>query len=673
MVDLQHTQTVDVETGMLLLGKYKVLEKLGQGGMGAVYRCLDTMGGIEVAVKTIPAELARSHADMKELLANFQLTATLIHQNIAACLNLEEDSVTGSYYMVMELVEGRELRQWLRQRHNTGGLALEEALPILRQVASALDYAHAMGIMHRDIKPGNIMVKADGTVKVLDFGLAARISNGAESFNARSGTSMYMAPEQWQRKPQGAATDQYALAVTAYEMLSGHLPFDCMDAAVMLNMVLNVEPPPIEGMPKLVNEALARGLAKSPDMRFASCGDFVNAISRGVAKAQPRRFSWFNSLLVICLVLLLCLSVVYVFLHFQQASLGKPPVVSNVELKPQPTMNPPSSEEDRLGDATEMKMPAQDEQLETRQASLLTPVVMTGGPIEGETAYLVVDLVTGSHRHSAIPPDLDNDICRTRELWLRHISKGVFIMGLSGASSKVAEMQRKVTLTRDFYIGLFELTQRQWQLVMGQNPALFKDDAGRHPVEKVSYNDICEGDGCFLRRLVDKTGLAFDLPTEAQWEYVCRAGTPATEETGFYKPGQDKFNCPELGEVAWYGGNSEKGYELSEGEDLSKWRKDLPQNTLGGHHPVGKKRPNAWGIYDMHGNVTEWCRDWFTTKLGGEDSIDPKGPDAGEEGMRLLRGGQCFSGAGEWYHRARPGFLPNRAMSFIGFRLVCLP
>ncbi|MBR4675575.1 MAG: protein kinase [Victivallales bacterium] len=668
MTDLQNTQSLNSEEGRLLLGKYQILEKLGQGGMGAVYRCLDVLSDVEVAVKTIPVELVRSHADMEELRANFQLTATLIHQNIAACLNLEEDKATGSYYMVMELVEGKELRQWLRERRNSSGLSLGETIPILRQVASALDYAHAMGIMHRDIKPGNIMVKPDGTVKVLDFGLAARISNHAEAFNARSGTSMYMAPEQWQKQPQGVATDQYALAVTAYEMLAGHLPFDCIDTSVMLNMVLNVEPSPIPEMPKPVNDALVRGMAKSPIERFASCEDFVNALASGASKAKSARFSYFNFLLVIGLVVLVLLSAVYGIMSLQHRPWDKATAVSAVEMvEPQSPNTQPSEYNKSLENVAK----SQDKQVEGVQVSVSSSAVTTGVAVEVETAYLVVELMSGKHRYSVTPPDLDNDLCRTSELWLRHISKGSFIMRMAGKTK--APIQRNVTLTKDFYIGIFEVTQRQWEMMMGHNPAVFKDSAGTCPVEKVTYNDICEGEGCFLMRLAGKTGLIFDLPTEAQWEYVCRAGTPANEEVVFFKPDQDPYNCPELDEVAWYGGNSEKDYDLSNGYDMSKIRKDLREGTLGGPHPVGRKKPNAWGIYDMHGNVTEWCRDWYVRFWENKEVTDPTGPVMGEDGKRVIRGGQWVQGATQWYHRARSSYAPTDSSLNLGFRLVCMP
>ncbi|MBQ7179300.1 MAG: serine/threonine protein kinase, partial [Victivallales bacterium] len=161
--------------GDLIMGQYEVLEELGQGGMGVVYRCMDRVSGTEVAVKALPPELSHSADSMEDIRDNFQLVHSLIHQNIAACLTLAMDRSIGDYYLVMEMVSGRSLALWIRRRRREGTLSLEAALPILRQAALALDFAHRKHVMHRDVKPANIIVEDDGTVKVLDFGIAAQI------------------------------------------------------------------------------------------------------------------------------------------------------------------------------------------------------------------------------------------------------------------------------------------------------------------------------------------------------------------------------------------------------------------------------------------------------------------------------------------------------------------
>ncbi|MBQ7177479.1 MAG: serine/threonine protein kinase, partial [Victivallales bacterium] len=277
-----------LKTGDVILGQYEVLGELGQGGMGVVYRCFDRLGRIEVALKSLPPELAHDADEIDAVQYNFSLVAKLVHQNIAACRTLVLDKATGACYLVMEYVQGETLKSYLRK--HGGKLLLEEALPILRQVAEALDFAHQEKVMHRDIKPGNIMLCPNGKVKVLDFGLAAQIrssmSRMSQAYSGNSGTRQYKAPEQWRGRPQGTATDQYALAVTAYEMLSGNVPFDDDDASVLREMVLKEQPLPIYGLPDAVNNALARGLAKEPSERFANCCDFARALEEGARKEE---------------------------------------------------------------------------------------------------------------------------------------------------------------------------------------------------------------------------------------------------------------------------------------------------------------------------------------------------------------------------------------------------
>ncbi|MBR6312115.1 MAG: serine/threonine protein kinase, partial [Oscillospiraceae bacterium] len=275
----------------LVGGRYEVLSELGRGGMGVVYRCLDGVSGIEVALKALPPEVAHNREEMEDVRDNFQLVSRLVHQNIAAVRNLEKGDSIGDYYIVMELVTGENLRQWMRRtRREKGEITIDDAMPILRQVAEALDYAHGKKVMHRDVKPGNIMLSSDGQAKVMDFGLAAQIhsslSHVSLAYHGTSGTQSYMAPEQWRGKAQGAAADQYALAVMAYEMLSGHLPFDAVDADVLKKAVLEETADPIDGLPESSNRALQRALSKNAADRFPTCGEFVDALSGAKASAS---------------------------------------------------------------------------------------------------------------------------------------------------------------------------------------------------------------------------------------------------------------------------------------------------------------------------------------------------------------------------------------------------
>ena len=268
--------------GDLIMNRYRVISELGQGGMGVVYECLDETGGVKVALKALPPELSHNTIEMEDIKENFQLVEKLVHQNIAVCKNLERDPDNGNYYLIMECCAGEDLRRYIKRKRKAGDLTLEAVQPIIMQVASALDYAHKQKIIHRDIKPGNILINKDGEIKVLDFGLAAQIHTSMNRVSAAnqgtSGTAPYMAPEQWCGRRQTAATDQYALAVMTYEMLAGYLPFDCSDKEVLQQAVLNQQPEPIGNIPAGTQKALDRAMSKDPEKRFASCSDFADAL-----------------------------------------------------------------------------------------------------------------------------------------------------------------------------------------------------------------------------------------------------------------------------------------------------------------------------------------------------------------------------------------------------------
>ena len=153
--------------------------------------------------------------------------------------------------------------------------------------------------------------------------------------------------------------------------------------------------------------------------------------------------------------------------------------------------------------------------------------------------------------------------------------------------------QREVTISKAFYMGVYAVTQEQYERIMGENPSYFK--GGQNPVETVSWDDAVE----FCKKLSQKSSKAVSLPTEAQWEYACRAGS-----TTRFSYGDDD---DKLGDYAWYGKNS--GSKT---------------------HPVGQKKPNAWGLYDMHGNAWQWCSDWYADTYANANKTDPTGPAFGE-------------------------------------------
>ena len=276
--------------------------------------------------------------------------------------------------------------------------------------------------------------------------------------------------------------------------------------------------------------------------------------------------------------------------------------------------------------------------------------------------YLVVDMSGGTNAAywpvdvlKSVPEGGWTDEHKTTKLVLRRIPAGTFMMGSpEGELGHLTnETQHAVTLTKAFYMGVFEVTQKQYETVMGTNSSYAK--GAMRPVENVAYRrirgswDWPEQDGVpmdsFMGVLTMKTGLSFDLPTEAQWEYACRAGTTNALNSG--KEVTAASTCPNVAEVGWYRGNTDNGAKR--------------------HQPVGGLRPNAWGLYDMHGNVDEWCRDWIGD-YGAEAATDPVGSASGPG--RVRRGGDYHSSAHACRSAVRDSLQPENWDSGTGFRVM---
>ncbi len=243
--------------------------------------------------------------------------------------------------------------------------------------------------------------------------------------------------------------------------------------------------------------------------------------------------------------------------------------------------------------------------------------------------YIIVNLANDgkSEELDDAPADLmTNDDYKTVKLVMRRIPAGEFTMGSPDSEDGRGrdELQHKVLLTKDFFIGIFEVTQEQWKAVVHSNPSQFKNAGKPAPVENVSWTDCKDFIGKLNSR---KDKYMFCLPTEAEWEYACRAGSTTRLNTG-----DSDSDMPATG---WYCENS--GVSYQGGIDLSphSWVKDK-SNKSAGTHAVGQKVPNAWGLYDMHGNVLEWCSDWYG-EYSSETETNPAGAGSGSD--RVFRGG----------------------------------
>ncbi|MGA2256022.1 MAG: formylglycine-generating enzyme family protein [Thermoguttaceae bacterium] len=273
-----------------------------------------------------------------------------------------------------------------------------------------------------------------------------------------------------------------------------------------------------------------------------------------------------------------------------------------------------------------------------RHVSTVALVVLAVGSLAVATAE---EPKKADGKAKNLPKELTFDLGKGIKLEMVLIPAGEFMVG-SADSDKEAiaseKPQHRVRITKPFYLGKFLVTQEQWEAVMGNNPSRF--NGPKNPVEMVTWND-CQK---FLEKLNAKIGTQrgkFVLPTEAQWEYACRAGS-----TTRYCFGDDEAG---LGEYAWYSANS----------DMKT-------------HPVGEKKPNAWGLYDMHGNVWEWCADWHDGGYyANSPTDDPTGPATGSS--RVFRGGGWHYPAGFCRSALRYRVGPENRSGFLGLRVSQVP
>lgn len=258
--------TMSGEERALLAGRYRIVRQLGQGGMGSVWLAEDTvLDDHKVAIKMLPSILCQNQRAYRQLKKEALLAMKLVHTNIAAVRSFEENN--GNPFIVEDFIEGKTLDAVLDEAGGT--LDVERVLELLGPVASALDYAHQKGIIHRDIKPGNIIIAKDGTPAILDFGIAREAQESMTMVTGKlsSGTLMYMGPEQLKGAAPAAAQDIYSFSAMVYECLSGRPPFW---RGQVEYQIINEPPPPLETQHD-IRDAVMAGLAKDPAARPVTC------------------------------------------------------------------------------------------------------------------------------------------------------------------------------------------------------------------------------------------------------------------------------------------------------------------------------------------------------------------------------------------------------------------
>lgn len=270
------------------LGRYKILGEVGRGAMGVVYRAHDPNLDLDVALKVLRPERLSDEALTRRFLDEAKALGRLEHPNIVRVFNVDE--AEGTVYIAMELVEGRGLNEVAKQRKFTPA----EVSALGAGVADALDDAHRKGVVHRDVKPGNILVRPDGRPKITDFGIA-HVENLSHSEKTQAGevlgTPSYMAPEQVSGKPVDGRSDLFSLGVVLYELAAGVKPFAADSLAAVFYAIAHRTPAhPCDvnaELPRALGDAILRCLEKSPDARFQKAGDLADALRASTAPREP--------------------------------------------------------------------------------------------------------------------------------------------------------------------------------------------------------------------------------------------------------------------------------------------------------------------------------------------------------------------------------------------------
>jgi formylglycine-generating enzyme required for sulfatase activity len=510
-----------------------------------------------------------------------QLAARLHHSQICpihhyGVVERDGDKIP---FLAMRYIDGDVLADLLRRQ---GRYVPSQAVELVLTLALAMDYAHRSGVIHRDLKPGNIIIQSDGRPIILDFGLARFLAPDSGQprltvIGLQLGTRPYMSPEQFHGDPDeiDPRCDVYALGVVLFELVTGRPPYAGTAFHVQFQ-VCSPSPPPAPGIDPELDRVCQKAMAKNRDDRYQDMAAFARELSDYLSRRAPLPAG------------------------------GAAPAVGDAE-PPPGTLIP----------ADRVAVP---------------------GASVGSIGMSLVRIESGSFEMGSTSEQIDQ----------------LFTLFPGAKKEWFADEQPRhlVEITRPFYLGIDPVTQGQYRSIMGPHECHFKgsDDL---PVESVSWldavafcNKLSEREGqepCY-RIEGDKVtvigGNGFRLPTEAEWEYACRAGS----ET-LYPFGDDP---KKLGEYAWYS-----------------------DNAGGQTHPVGQKTANAWGLRDMLGNVWEWCADGYDEKYYvASPGADP--PGAAKVSPRVIRGGAWVRRAEYCRPALREGSTPELRGNGLGFRVAAV-
>ena len=667
--------------------RYRLERLIAQGGMGQVWQAMDLATHAElghsamVAVKILPPQLTQSAVHAKLLVEEATQARRLAHESIVRVYEWAQDPATASYFIIMECLEGEDLDSLLARE---GPLAIERVQELLAPVADALQYAwDKHKLVHRDIKPGNVFLTKKGEIKLLDFGIAARARSSASSIGleapANSGTAGYRAPEAGTHSRQsGQALDVYAVAVMIYQMVEGRMPFDGLRSA-------GHEPSMPAALTARQWEVLQRGFAFVPATRPATVSALLAelrsvagptpaqvAADQAAARAQEeQRFAQLAARRQAEAEAAVAAQQQKEKQRREQAA-TEYATAEAAKRERKETLRQ-QLQQRRDADAEKARQAKEEQQRKALQAKAVAAYRS-----EQERARADLAARTQAELEASLPipatPVADTEgVLRDRFLdgsgkgpELVLIPTGRFQMGSTeperkkalDAGAQRAWLEREtpqhwVGIEQPIAMGRYPVTVGEWRqfvqatLWQGQgevnwlSPGFRQTDT--HPVVGVTWHDAQQ----YVRWLSEQTGRPYRLPSEAEWEYACRAGTKTTFSFG------DEIST----RLANYDGNF-----TYNGSPKGEYRQ--------GTSRAGEFPSNPWGLFDMHGNVWEWVQDVVHDNYEGAPVNGTAWEDGGDQGRRILRGGSWLYNPRYLRSALRNGFSATLSNDIVGFRVV---
>lgn len=652
----------------ILRERYRIISEIGHGGMGAVYQAMDENLNCLVVVKET---FATNDEQRQAFRREAQLLANLSHPNLPKVM--DHFTHDQGQFLVMQFVTGHDLAELMELREQP--FAVEKVLGWAEQLLDALEELHSYDppIVHRDIKPSNLKVTPKGRVVLLDFGLAKGAAGQMSTAEADSQpksiygyTRSYAPLEQIRGAGTDPRSDLYSLAATLWSLLTGSIP---PDALARVGDKEEGKPDPLRPacelnpkVPVAVSEALNLAMSLNRNQRPANATELRSALlnlSRSDGD-DPQQQSLEPKKIPVPTVM-------------DSATKITEPVPAGATRndQPLPTMHgvkPPSvsSQEVRAVPPTVASRSAGGDSRKS-----LTGALLIAGAVAVVLGVLVIAIAiialkpwkriaAGSASSPAAPSGGSSSAKPIKEITnkigmrLTWIPPGSFMMGLSDAEAEAAyedakknstnaehgwftdaEPKHLVTIREGFYMGQFEITQGQWQRVMGTTVAQqreranlstsLKEEGDNYPMYFVSWDDA----QAFITRLNQANdGYLYRLPTEAEWEYAERAGS-----TTLYTWGADIIRACEYANVA----------DRTAKENKPDWSNVDCRDSYAQLAPVGSYKPNAFGLYDTTGNVGEWCQDTYKIGYAGLPTDGSAWLGTGDQKVRVVRGGSWYS------------------------------